>query len=231
MKIVVDTNVAISGLLWGGPPNEILKMARLGRLRILACDETIQELRKAIGYEKFRKRLDELEVSADDVYAYFVNLALFVPGPSEMRREVMEFGVSQIDAGTRIELAGYTSDKQQELNKEQFHIGDTRSLDEILCELLRNGYIPSFCTSCYRLGRTGEQFMEFAIPGFIEKFCTPNALLTLQEYLEDYGSAETKKEGAELIRKELESYIHPNKDKLVEKLNKITADANRDLYF
>ncbi len=149
----------------------------------------------------------------------------------EMRREVMEFGVSQIDAGTRIELAGYTSDKQQELNKEQFHIGDTRSLDEILCELLRNGYIPSFCTSCYRLGRTGEQFMEFAIPGFIEKFCTPNALLTLQEYLEDYGSAETKKEGAELIRKELESYIHPNKDKLVEKLNKITADANRDLYF
>lgn len=88
MKIVVDTNVAISGLLWGGPPNEILKMARLGRLRILACDETIQELRKAIGYEKFRKRLDELEVSADDVYAYFVNLALFVPGPREMPEEI-----------------------------------------------------------------------------------------------------------------------------------------------
>jgi len=149
----------------------------------------------------------------------------------EMRRKIMEFGVSQIDAGTRIELAGYTSDKEQTLNKEQFHIGDTRNMDEILCELLKNDYIPSFCTSCYRTGRTGEQFMEFAIPGFIENFCTPNALLTLQEYLEDYGSSKAIKEGARVISKELAKYNHQNKDNLIEKLNKIKNNTERDLYF
>ena len=149
----------------------------------------------------------------------------------EIRREVMEFGVSQIDAGTRIELAGYTKKSGQELNKEQFSIGDTRSMDEILRELLENDYIPSFCTSCYRQGRTGEQFMEFAIPGFIEKFCTPNAMLTLEEYLLDYASPETRKIGEELIMRELEKYNHPNKDKLIETLKKTKEDAERDLYF
>lgn len=149
----------------------------------------------------------------------------------EMRREVMEFGVSQIDAGTRIELAGYTKKTDQELNKEQFHIGDTRCMDEILSELLRNEYVPSFCTSCYRSGRTGEQFMEFAIPGFIEKFCTPNALLTLQEYLNDYATPETKRLGEEVIRKELENYSHSNKSALLEKLGKIQSNEERDLYF
>ena len=149
----------------------------------------------------------------------------------EIRREVMEFGVSQIDAGTKIELAGYTNDKKQELKKEQFSIGDTRSMDEILQELLKNGYIPSFCTSCYRQGRTGEQFMEFAIPGFIEKFCTPNALLTLQEYLLDYATDETLKIGEELIERELAAYNHPNKDKLIEKLKLTKEQHKRDMYF
>lgn len=149
----------------------------------------------------------------------------------EIRREVMEFGVSQIDAGTKIELAGYTKKSEQELNKEQFHIGDTRSMDEILCELLKNDYIPSFCTSCYRTGRTGEQFMEFAIPGFIEKFCTPNALLTLEEYLLDYGSEEAIREGERVIDKELARYNHPNKEKLIAKLKDIKEESIRDLYF
>ena len=149
----------------------------------------------------------------------------------EIRREVMEFGVSQIDAGTRIELAGYTSEGEQELNKEQFEIGDMRSMDEILCELLRNDYIPSFCTSCYRTGRTGEQFMEFAIPGFIEKFCTPNALLTLQEYLLDYGSDEAVREGMRVIDKELQVYSGVNKPALQEKLKKMREESARDLYF
>jgi putative PIN family toxin of toxin-antitoxin system len=83
MKVVTDTNVAISGLLWGGPPNEILKMARSRSLSVLACDETVQELKRAITYKKFRRRLAELKMSGDDVYAYFVNLALFVPSPRE----------------------------------------------------------------------------------------------------------------------------------------------------
>ena len=193
-------------------------------------------IRPAHGVE-----LDEKYLVNDDEFKRLVAiLRLSIPytgmiltarETQEMRREVMEFGVSQIDAGTRIELAGYTSNKEQELNKEQFHIGDTRSMDEILCELLINDYIPSFCTSCYRSGRTGEQFMEFAIPGFIEKFCTPNALLTLQEYLDDYGSSKAVKEGARVINRELLEYNHPNKDKLLEKLNKIKKKQERDLYF
>lgn len=149
----------------------------------------------------------------------------------EIRRQVMEFGVSQIDAGTRIELAGYTKKEEQELNKEQFSIGDIRSLDVILRELVETGYIPSFCTACYRLGRTGEEFMEFAIPGFIHNFCTPNALLTLKEYLVDYASEETKKAGDKLIAGELRKYKHPNRDKLIENLKAIEKTNKRDLYF
>ncbi len=150
----------------------------------------------------------------------------------EIRKEVMSFGVSQIDAGTRIELAGYTKDGKQELNKEQFEIGDIRPMDEILYQLMQDGYTPSFCTSCYRAGRTGQQFMEFAIPGFIERFCTPNALLTLKEYLVDYASPETKKLGEKVIEKELQKI--PSGTKRAEinaRLNKIEKDNMRDIYF
>ncbi|MEI7898861.1 MAG: [FeFe] hydrogenase H-cluster radical SAM maturase HydG [bacterium] len=121
----------------------------------------------------------------------------------EIRRDVMGFGVSQIDAGTRIELAGYTMGGKQQMNREQFQIGDLRPMEEIIIELLQTGYVPSFCTSCYRRGRTGKQFMEYAVPGFIKDFCMPNALLTLDEYLEDYASSDTRKIGREVIEKEL----------------------------
>lgn len=150
----------------------------------------------------------------------------------EIRREVMAFGVSQIDAGTRIELAGYTKETPQELNKEQFEIGDVRPMDEILRELISNDYIPSFCTSCYRLGRTGEHFMEFAIPGFIEQFCTPNALVTLEEYLQDYATKETREAGEKLIARELEKLDDEKMRKNVaERLEQIKTTEKRDLYF
>jgi len=149
-----------------------------------------------------------------------------------MRREVMEFGVSQIDAGTRIELAGYTKDGDQELKKEQFEIGDIRPLDEILKELIDTGYIPSFCTACYRLGRTGEQFMEFAVPGFIQNFCTPNALLTLTEYLEDYAPEATRLAGRKVIQRELEGINDPAiRTEAMDRLIRIREQGERDLYF
>ncbi len=134
----------------------------------------------------------------------YTGMILTAREPAEIRREVMEFGVSQIDAGTRIELAGYTRDGGQDPSREQFQIGDLRTLDEIMLDLIRHDYVPSFCTSCYRRGRTGEQFMEFAVPGFIRDFCTPNALATLTEYLEDYASPLTKEEGETLVARELE---------------------------
>ncbi len=150
----------------------------------------------------------------------------------EMRREVMEFGVSQIDAGTRIELAGYTKKGDQELHKEQFEIGDIRPMDEILKELIDTGYIPSFCTACYRLGRTGEQFMEFAVPGFIQNFCTPNALLTLTEYLEDYAPESTRLAGRRIIQRELKGITDPAiHAEVTDRLKRIRDQGERDLYF
>jgi 2-iminoacetate synthase len=150
-----------------------------------------------------------------------------------LRRELMSFGVSQIDAGSRIEIGGYTEkDEKQLIDREQFELGDTRPLDTVMRELLQDGYLPSFCTACYRLGRTGEHFMEFAIPGFIKRYCTPNALTTLREYLTDYACDETRRAGEELIKKEL-SMLEPGpiKTKLEERLRQISETADRDLYF
>ena len=152
---------------------------------------------------------------------------------TEIRRELMGFGISQIDAGTRLELGGYTETPKngQEQHKEQFMLGDMRSLEEVTRELLTDGYIPSFCTACYRLGRTGEVFMEFAIPGFIERFCTPNAMTTLQEYLVDYAGPETRMVGEKLIAGQLA--IMPDgklKEGLEEKLRLIRETEQRDLY-
>jgi len=124
--------------------------------------------------------------------------------PPGLRREVMAFGVSQIDAGSRIEIGGYTeAGDAQVMEREQFCLGDIRPLDVVMRELLDDGYVPSFCTACYRLGRTGEHFMEFAVPGFIKRFCMPNALATLMEYLVDYASPATRAAGERAIAREL----------------------------
>ena len=153
--------------------------------------------------------------------------------PPAVRREVLGFGVSQIDAGTRVELGGYTElGDAQVMDREQFELGDIRALDEVLRELIVDGYIPSFCTACYRLGRTGEHFMEYAIPGFIQNLCTPNALSTLMEYLMDFASAETCKAGLGLIEQEVAKLPEgQRKTALVERLRRIRETDARDLYF
>ncbi|MFW5839257.1 MAG: [FeFe] hydrogenase H-cluster radical SAM maturase HydG, partial [Planctomycetota bacterium] len=146
---------------------------------------------------------------------------------------VMAFGVSQIDAGSRIELGGYTeAGDAQVMEREQFSLGDIRGLDEVMRELLTDGYIPSFCTACYRLGRTGEHFMEFAIPGFIKEYCTPNAMTTLMEYLVDYASPETRAAGEAVIERELQKMPDsPHKTELINRLAEIRQSEQRDLYF
>jgi len=163
----------------------------------------------------------------------YTGLILTARENAELRRELMSFGVSQIDAGSRIEIGGYTEDGESQItDREQFELGDTRSLDKVMRELLHDGYLPSFCTACYRLGRTGEHFMEFAIPGFIKRYCTPNALTTLTEYLADYASDETRKAGEDLIRKEIAALeAGPLKDKLKQRLRQIRETEDRDLYF
>jgi 2-iminoacetate synthase len=163
----------------------------------------------------------------------YTGLILTARENAEQRRELMKLGVSQIDAGSRIEIGGYTEkDEKQISDLEQFELGDTRSLDKVMQELMEDGYVPSFCTACYRLGRTGEHFMEFAIPGFIKRYCTPNALTTLTEYLTDYASPETRGAGTALIQKELAKLEEgPLKKELEERLRRIAETDDRDLYF
>ncbi len=180
-------------------------------------------------------------VSDDDFTRLVAILRLSVPytgmiltarEPSHIRDEILQFGVSQIDGGTNIEMKGYTEkNHDQDIDKEQFQINDNRSLNEIMEELIQKEMIPSFCTACYRLGRTGEHFMEFSVPGFIKRYCQPNALLTMAEYLEDYAPENTKEKGYSLIRKYLDEMEEGRlKIKLTEKL-KLVKQGNRDLYF
>ena len=123
----------------------------------------------------------------------YTGMVLTAREPPEVRREVLALGVSQIDAGSRVELGGYTElGDAQVLDASSSNWATSARWTFVLRELLVDGYIPSFCTACYRLGRTGEQFMEFSIPGFIQNLCTPNALSTLFEYLMDYATPETR---------------------------------------
>jgi len=164
----------------------------------------------------------------------YTGLILTAREPAETRDEILQFGVSQIDGGTNIELGGYSKKEHpgdQDIDLEQFQINDNRSLNEIMDELIEHKYIPSFCTSCYRRGRTGEHFMEFSVPGFIKRFCQPNAILTLAEYLEDYAPDATKIKGYELIREKLDEMEKDSaRQDLISKLE-LVRQGNRDLYF
>ncbi len=182
------------------------------------------------------------QVSDEDFVRLIAILRLAVPytgmiltarEPVNVRQEALTFGVSQIDGGTKLELGAYAEEEHesQNLNREQFEINDSRSLNEIIEELLEHGYLPSFCTGCYRVGRTGEHFMEFSVPGFIKRYCTPNAILTLSEYLEDYAPEQTAEKGWNVIEKNLLEMP----DKGIEKETRARLErikkGERDLFF
>jgi 2-iminoacetate synthase len=162
----------------------------------------------------------------------YTGLILTARETPDVRREVLQYGVSQIDGGTKLELGSYSDSKNEEqnLNREQFKISDARSLAEVIDELLTNDYLPSFCTSCYRMGRTGEHFMEFSVPGFIKRFCTPNAILTLAEYICDYATGETAQKGWTAIEKNLAKLEDGVLSATREKIERI-KQGERDLYF
>ncbi len=119
------------------------------------------------------------------------------------RERVLHLGISQISGGSRTSVGGYAEEEPEDESSAQFDVSDNRSLDEVVRWLMTMGYIPSFCTACYREGRTGDRFMSLCKAGQIQNCCLPNALMTLQEYLEDYASPATKTIGEKLIMQEL----------------------------
>ena len=162
----------------------------------------------------------------------YAGLILTAREPASIRDEVLNHGVSQIDGGSNIEMKGYTSrDSYQNIDLEQFELNDNRSLQMVISDLVNQGHIPSFCTACYRLNRTGEHFMEFTVPGFIKRFCQPNALVTFAEYLEDYATPEDKLKGYQLIANNLsELPVGKLKNEILDRIDKIKT-GERDINF
>ncbi|MBC7286436.1 MAG: [FeFe] hydrogenase H-cluster radical SAM maturase HydG [Armatimonadetes bacterium] len=149
----------------------------------------------------------------------------------EIRRRCLELGVSQISAGSSTSPGGYTEEHPDETDTRQFEIGDHRPLDDVMYDLCELGYLPSFCTACYRSGRTGQTFMSLAKPGEIHRFCLPNALLTFKEYLVDYASPRTREAGERVIRQHLKEIENESiRRRTEEKLRQIQAGA-RDVFF
>lgn len=163
----------------------------------------------------------------------YTGMILTAREPASLRDEIIQFGVSQIDGGTNIEIGRYAekSPAEKNLNRGQFQINDDRPLNEIIDELLDQEMIPSFCTACYRLGRTGEHFMEFSVPGFIKRYCTPNAILTLAEYLIDYAPEHTADKGWKVINSTIEKMEDEKMKASIHEKIKQLKSGKRDLYF
>lgn len=162
----------------------------------------------------------------------YVGLIISTRESEECRERLLELGVSQISGGSKTSVGGYFNPMPEDENSAQFDVSDRRPLDEVIKWLMELDYLPSFCTACYRSGRTGEKFMEVCKSQKIHNFCHPNAILTLKEYLEDYASNETKEIGYRLINKELES-LNQNpkiKNTVLDDLHKIEA-GHRDFKF
>jgi 2-iminoacetate synthase len=196
--------------------------------RIKAASDSNIDPKYEVSDEEFIRLVAILRLAVP-----YTGMILTAREPQDIREEIIRLGVSQIDAGTNIQLGGYTdkSREHQKLDQEQFEIGDTRSLGEVIDELLDKKYLPSFCTACYRKGRTGEHFMEFSVPGFIKRYCAQNAILTLAEYLEDYGTDEIKEKGYQLIEIKMQELKGSQKIEELQKRLDLVKQGERDLYF
>lgn len=148
-----------------------------------------------------------------------------------VRAKCLEFGVSQISGGSRTSVGGYVVEEEKEDNSAQFETSDRRTLDEVVHWLLEDGYLPSFCTACYRAGRTGDRFMELAKTGEIATYCQANAVMTLKEYMEDYASEATKTAGEAVIKAELPKIPHEKIRQASEKRLVRIEEGERDFRF
>jgi 2-iminoacetate synthase len=160
----------------------------------------------------------------------YTGMILTTRETAALRSEVFDYGVSQISAGSRTNPGGYSDATSDRFRAAQFNLGDTRTLDEVILDITERGHIPSFCTACYRLGRTGKDFMDLAKPGLIQKFCQSNAVFTFKEYLLDYASPATREAGEKLIEKMLNETFKTKRKKMIcDRLQQI-EDGARDVY-
>ena len=199
------------------------------RLQPAANTPFIQEAKYKVSDQNFKKLIAVIRLSVP-----YTGMILTAREPADIRRETIEIGTTQTDASTRIGIGAY-SDRynQQEAERQQFLLGDTRSLDEVIRELAGMGYITSFCTAGYRCGRTGKKIMELLRSGQEGQFCKLNAILTFREWLDDFATEQTKTVGEGLIKKEIEEIrqkmpsVHPQ---LMEYYGRL-ENGERDLYF
>ena len=195
--------------------------------RIRPADEVdVNEFSNAISDEMFEKIVAILRISVP-----YAGIIMSTRESQKTRERTLKLGVSQISGASSTKVGGYAVKEEKEEDTSQFEVNDTRTLDEVVNWLLKLGYIPSFCTACYREGRTGDRFMQLVKNGQIANVCQPNALMTLKEYLEDYSSEETRINGEKLILNEIENI---NNDKVKDIVIKNLSDLHegkRDFRF
>lgn len=191
-----------------------------------ADDIDAGSFKDAISDEVFQKIVAVIRISVP-----YTGMIISTRESQRSRERVLELGISQISGGSRTSVGGYAEAELPEESSAQFDISDHRTLDEVVAWLLKLGYIPSFCTACYQEGRTGDRFMSLVKTGQIANCCTPNALMTLQEYLEDYASPETRLLGTDMIRRQMEEIPNPAiRRRAVENLTRI-KEGKRDFRF
>jgi 2-iminoacetate synthase len=191
-----------------------------------ADDIDTASFKDAVSDEIFEKIVAILRIAVP-----YTGIIVSTRESQKSREKVLKLGVSQISGGSKTSVGGYATPEPEEESSAQFDVEDTRTLDEIVNWLLSLGHIPSFCTACYREGRTGDRFMSLVKSGQIANCCQPNALMTLKEYLEDYASADTKGKGEALIEKELGHIPNEKVFKIAkDNLCKI-AEGSRDFRF
>ncbi|MCR5451889.1 MAG: [FeFe] hydrogenase H-cluster radical SAM maturase HydG [Lachnospiraceae bacterium] len=191
-----------------------------------ADDIDIKEFSNSIDDDTFAKIVACIRIAVP-----YTGMIVSTRETQKSRERVLNLGISQISGGSRTSVGGYTEEIRPE-DTTQFEVSDTRSLDEVIKWLMELDYVPSFCTACYREGRTGDRFMALCKAKQIQNCCLPNALMTLEEYLSDYASEETKKVGRRLIEANLSDITNPVVlEKTKERLKAIKENGERDFRF
>jgi len=180
----------------------------------------------AVDDQSFKKLIAVIRLAVP-----YTGIILSTREKAELRRELFEVGISQISAGSRTAPGSYKESKEalSEHELEQFELGDHRTLDEIVKDCALLGYMPSFCTACYRSNRTGDRFMELAKTGSIGNICVPNALTTFKEYLNDFAEDETKKTGEQFLKDELEKVEGTTREKTEKMIEKVDT-GEKDVF-